>query len=57
LIFFIYAGERLISAESVSAWVSSLPDILFPLAAKQIAPNAIKTAAVMAYDIGASAMY
>jgi len=51
-----YAGERLSSAVSVSGRVSFCPDSLFVLAAKQIAPNAIKTAATMLYDIGASAM-
>ena len=41
----------------VSAWSGLfLSRHLFILAAKQIAPNAIKTVMVMAYDIGASAM-
>jgi hypothetical protein len=56
LVFSFYAGERLISV-AVSARVSFCPDNLFVLAAKQIAPNAIKTAVVIAYDIGASAMH
>jgi hypothetical protein len=55
LIFF-YAGERLVSAVPVSERVSFCPANRFVLAAKQIAPNAIKTAVTMPYAMGASAM-
>jgi len=57
MIFFFYADDRLISAVPVSVRVFSCPDSLLVLAAKQIAPNAIKTAVTMAYVKGASAMY